>query len=107
MKRRNFLRNSSLAGIAITAARFNSTKENIPDTTNNIDGFDLNEATIDALQQKMQSGALSSVQITKKYLQRIQSIDKSGPFLNAVIEINPDALSIAAELDKERKQGKV
>ncbi len=96
-----------MAGIAITTASFTSSKKNIAEKSADENDFDLNEVTVDMLQQKMQSGTLNSVQITKKYLQRIQSIDKSGPYLNAVIEINPDALSIAAAMDAERKQGKI
>ena len=55
----------------------------------------------------MASGEYSSVSITKLYLKRIEAIDKKGPALNAVIEINPDALTIAAAMDAERKAGKV
>src|SRR5207302_1800860 len=40
---------------------------------------------------------------TQKYLQRIASVDKAGPALNAVIELNPDAIAIAESLDAERK----
>ena len=67
----------------------------------------MNEVTIDQLQKKMQSGTLTSESITAMYLKRIREIDKAGPKLNSVIEINPDALEIARSLDKERKAGKV
>src|SRR6185503_4802942 len=106
MKRRNFLRNTSLAGVTIGTAGFTSSYKKINSNQFDRGNFDLNEITIDVLQQKMQNGTLSSVDITKKYLQRIESIDKNGPYLNAVIEINPDALSMAAAMDKERRQGK-
>ncbi len=69
--------------------------------------FPFMEATIDELQQKMQSGEYTSQAITKLYLRRIAEIDKKGPALNAVIELNPDALAIAASMDAERKAGKV
>jgi amidase len=69
--------------------------------------FVLSEATIDGLQQKMQQGAYTSRSITELYLKRIEQIDKAGPGLHAVIEVNPDALAIADEMDKERKAGKV
>ena len=69
--------------------------------------FEFDETTIDDLQRKMQAGELTSRAITEKYLDRIQQIDKSGPKLNSVIEINPDALSIADAMDNERKNGKV
>src|SRR5260370_15927987 len=63
----------------------------------------LEEATISELQAAMKSGRETAASLTKKYLQRIANIDRSGPALNAVIEINPEALAIARALDKERK----
>lgn len=108
MDRRKFLRNSSLAGFTASALPLLAfDKENKDETYFADDYFELNETTIDALQKQMQSGKLSSVSITKKYLQRIEAIDKSGPQLNAVIEINPDAVSIAQQMDNERKAGKI
>ena len=71
------------------------------------DDFSLNEITIDQLQQKMQSGELTARSITEMYLKRIEEIDKGGPKLNAVIEINPEALTIADALDRERKENNV
>lgn len=70
-------------------------------------GGGLVEATIDELQAKMVSGELTSRKITELYLQRIKEIDRQGPALHAVIELNPDALMIADQLDKDRKSGKV
>ncbi len=72
-----------------------------------IPAFDLNEITVDELQQKMQQGELTSRAITKKYLHRIAALDKKGPAINAVIEINPDAMAIAEAMDQERKAGKI
>ena len=65
--------------------------------------FELDEITIDDLQKAFQSGHYSSHSVTEKYLARIQEIDKAGPRVNSVIEINPDALQIADGLDRERK----
>jgi amidase len=65
--------------------------------------FELDEFTIDDLQQAMQSGKYSSRSLTEKYLARIQEIDKGGPRINSVIEVNPEALEIAEALDRERK----
>ncbi|HEX5412910.1 MAG TPA: amidase [Terriglobia bacterium] len=65
--------------------------------------FELEETTITALQQAMKSGRLTAHSITKKYLARIEELDRRGPCLHAIIEINPDALAIARELDLERK----
>ncbi|MDP1614286.1 MAG: amidase, partial [Methylococcales bacterium] len=55
----------------------------------------------------MQSGKLSAKSLTKMYLKRIEEIDKKGPRLNSVIELNPDALLIATSMDAERKDGKI
>ena len=55
----------------------------------------------------MSVGELTSHAIVQAYLDRIAAIDKSGPTVNAIIELNPDALKIADELDAERKSGKV
>ena len=105
MQRRKFLKNSSIAGLTISS--FLATKgtagaqkknENIP-----ADSFELNETTIDELQQKMQSRKYTSRSITEMYLKRIEAIDKNGPKLNSVIELNPDALAIADAMDAERK----
>ncbi|HEV2494481.1 MAG TPA: amidase [Terriglobia bacterium] len=67
--------------------------------------FEFDETTIAALQDAMQSGRLSAKTISEKYLERINEIDKRGPAVNSVIEINPDALAIATERDEERKAG--
>lgn len=65
--------------------------------------FKIEDASIADLQAAMQSGKTSSQALVKAYLVRIKKIDKSGPSINSIIELNPDALSIAAALDKERK----
>jgi amidase len=115
MNRRKFIKNTSAAGLAITTLAVTScnTKE---EEKKNAAGensksfseeFELNEITIDQLQQKMQSGEYTSRTITQMYLKRIQEIDKKGPALNSVIEINPDAAAIADKMDEERKAGKI
>ena len=63
---------------------------------------DLNEATLAQLQAMMQSGGLSSSRLVNFYLSRISALDQGGPFVNSVIELNPDARAIAASLDAER-----
>ena len=67
----------------------------------------LPEWTITELQEKMESGELSARQVAELYLQRVAAVDKGGPYINAIIELNPDALIIADKLDAERKAGKV
>ena len=110
MNRRLFLRTGSLAGLTLTTAgltALDNTKSLKDSATNQQGRFELEEITIDELQQKMKSGQTSSVTITQLYLNRIALIDKAGPTINAVIEINKDALAIAAAMDKERKAGKI
>ncbi len=66
--------------------------------------FPLEEATIAGLQEMMTSGKETSESLVKLYLERIAKIDRGGPGLNAIIQANPDALAIARELDRERKE---
>ena len=65
------------------------------------------QADVAALQQAMAGGSLSSLVLTKFYLQRIAALDRRGPNLRAVIELNPDALAQAKALDAERRQGQL
>ncbi len=114
MKRKDFLKNGSLAGLAFTSLAAGARKEvsknetaaalRLPVTA---DDFELNEITIDSLQQKMASGVYTAQSVTEMYLKRIEAIDKKGPAINSVIEVNPDAVAIAVALDKERKAGKL
>lgn len=64
---------------------------------------EIEEVTVTELQAGMAASRWTSVQLVEKYLARIDAIDKHGPHLNSVIELNPDAASIAAALDRERK----
>ena len=66
-----------------------------------------NEATIAQLQAEMASGKLTSEKLTGEYIARINALDQNGPGVNSVIELNPDALNMAKNADKLRKQGKV
>lgn len=66
--------------------------------------FPLEEVTIAGLQEMMASGQTTSEKLVALYLERIEAIDKSGPGLNAIIEVNPDALATARELDRERRE---
>src|SRR5580700_5846314 len=65
--------------------------------------FELDESTIPELQDGMKSGKFTARSLTEKYLARIDEIDKRGPAVNAIIELNPDALAIADALDQEHK----
>lgn len=64
---------------------------------------DLAYLDIDEIQDRMDGGELTAVRLVSFHLQRIAELDKAGPALGSVIEINPDALAIAAELDRERQ----
>lgn len=55
------------------------------------------------LQDRMEAGTLTATRLVSFYVQRIAEIDKAGPGLNSVLEINPEAFAIAAELDRERQ----
>jgi amidase len=68
--------------------------------------LNLEEITISQLQAGYQNGTFTVTQVVKAYLDRIEAIDKNGPKLNSIIVINPDALQIAAGLDKELAAGK-
>jgi amidase len=69
--------------------------------------FDLEELTIAELQQRLTSGRETSRSLAEKYLARIEAIDRNGPTLRSVIEVNPDALVEAERLDAERMVNKV
>jgi len=111
MKRREFLSQTSLATIGFLSFFQSSCNTGTRSTTKInsvfVDDFELNEITIRRLQEKFASGYYSSEQITLMYLKRIGEIDKNGPVLNSIIELNPDAVEIARAMDKERKSGKI
>ena len=76
--------------------------------TAEVKAFELEESTIPELQEGMKSGKFTARSLVEKYLERIDEVDtprkdKRGPAVNAIIELNPDALSIADALDQERK----
>ncbi len=65
---------------------------------------DYSEASIADLQDQMHRGELNSEQLVSWYLERIEAIDRNGPALNAILEVNPDALQTARALDEERRE---
>jgi len=70
-------------------------------------GYDVEEKTIAQLQADLTSGAVTSEQLVQAYLDRIEAVDRSGPTLNSIIALNPDALEQARALDAERAAGRV
>jgi amidase len=67
-------------------------------------GDSLEEASIAQLQEGLGLGRVTSIQLVHQYLDRIAKLDKAGPKLNSIIELNPEAEAIAAALDRERKE---
>ncbi len=106
--RRDFLRSGAIGG---AAAFLTVTRETDVRTATHAAGnstvapFELDEATIADLQERMQKGQSSAVQIAEAYLARIAALDRKGPTLHSVLETNPDALDDARRLDGERKAG--
>src|SRR5882757_1567690 len=94
MNRRDLLRLAAVGGVASV---LNSGCTKYMQESSGSARSELMEAQISQLQGQ------SSLAITQEYLQRIEKIDKSGPALNAVIEVNPDARAGARKMDEERK----
>lgn len=67
----------------------------------------LDEVTVAGLQRRLTTGALTSRALVQQYLARIDEVDRRGPSLRSIIEINPDALAIADRMDGERRAGRV
>jgi len=101
--RRQFLQVGILGGTASIAASASGPGGEAAPAEPGVRPFELEETTLASLQQGMKSGKLTARSITAKYLARIEELDRRGPSLHSVIEVNPDALAIAARLDRERK----
>jgi len=110
ISRRSFLKASGTAGAAgalASAGTIANAGAAMAQPERDAGSFPFEEATIAELQAAMAAGRLSSRRLTQAYLRRIRRIDLSGIQLNSVIEVNPDAVEVAAALDAERRQGKV
>lgn len=108
MNRRTFVRHGiagsiGLASVNVVGAAKEPSPANISSANAPPAAFELDELSVSELQAGMASGKYTAHSLAQKYLDRIDDIDKHGPEINSVIEMNPDALSIASELDKERK----
>jgi amidase len=104
MKRRDFLQASAFTCALAVSEPVTALANDVARVAATPTAFELDEITIAELQQDMNSGKLTAHSITRKYLERIVDIDKQGPAINSVIEVNPEALSIADALDRERKE---
>ncbi len=110
--RRRFLRDAALATAGAAAARalpMPSLRPGSPAAAARLVAPfpNLEEATIAELQRAMSSGRLTSLELTRQYLRRIGALDRRGPKLNSIVEVNPQALDIARQLDRERRRGEV
>jgi amidase len=104
--RRQFLHAGVVGGVAVAAGRvadgFGRGEARAAGQAA-VPAFDLEEATIADLRTKMESGEETARSLVEKYLQRIESLDRTGPSLHHVIERNPDVQDVAAALDAERR----
>lgn len=113
MHRRKFILNSTLALSSLSifpilsGCKSGGDEKKVQAGGESGTGFRWDEATVASLQKSMESGELTAVELTRAYLKRIDEIDRNGPALKAVIEINPDAIAIATQLDEERKNKKL
>ena len=107
LSRRGFVKScflGSLAAAALPALAFAEKPAVSPAPRIVISSFELEETSISELAEGMASGKYTARSIAEEYLDRIEDIDRDGPKLRSVIELNPDALDIADALDKERKE---
>jgi amidase len=107
LSRRGFLKSGLSGGVAAAVLPVLTAMGEAapyPGSPEDIKPFELDEVTIGELQDGMGSGKYTARSITEKYLARIEALDRQGPALRSVIDINPDALSIADALDRERKE---
>ncbi len=111
MDRRDFLKTTAAGGAALsTGFACAPTPGGAPEAGSGqqaIPPFEFDEVTVADLQRMMESGEHSARSITEAYLARIEALDRQGPELRSMIEINPDALEIADGLDAERQAGEV
>jgi len=101
MDRREFLQSAVLAGAVRGVAEIKGEADQAPGSQ--VPAFELEEATIATLSEGMSSGKWTARGITEQYLTRIAAVDRAGPTLQSVLEINSEALAIADQLDTERK----
>jgi amidase len=106
--RRSFLKTTLVGSAAATLAPLYPTLGTAREVVSTIPAsgikpFELDEITISDLQDGMKSGQFTARSLVEKYCARIEEVDRNGPAVNSILELNPDALSIAEALDQERK----
>lgn len=102
--RRDFLRLGAAAVAATALARLMESGIRIAEAA---PADQIEEATIAQLQAAMAQGSLSALSLVRMYLARIDALDRHGPRLNSILEVNPEAEAIAMQLDAERRRGHV
>ena len=123
VNRRGFLRSSALAGAALAGVpaacgpasepQAGGPAGGAPDGTEDAptgnlqERFDLEEVALADIAAAIAAGERTSRSVTEAYLSRIAALDREGPGLRSVIETNPEALEIAAALDRERAEGRI
>ncbi|TMI37792.1 twin-arginine translocation signal domain-containing protein, partial [Candidatus Bathyarchaeota archaeon] len=110
VSRRDFLKfTAGAAAVAASSATILGTFPSLTQTPSSLfqtgPASSIEEATIAQLQAQMIAGTLKSLSLVNMYLSRITAIDASGPFLNSILQTNPDATTIASQLDSQRKAG--
>jgi amidase len=107
--RRAFVARALIAGVALALPSVERPLANTPAATlvGGQGNDELFELTIADARSRMEKGSLTSHALTQRYLSRIDAMDKRGPGINAIIELNPDAVAIADAMDAERMAGKV
>jgi amidase len=109
MHRRDFLRTTALVSgvVALGGAACRRQQGTESSAATTPEPFALDEATIAELQAGMTTGQFTSRSIVDTYVARIERLDRQGPTLRSVIELNPEAHAIAEQLDRERQQGRI
>jgi amidase len=112
VSRRDLLRLGAIAGAGLPLAgliggEVAGAQESAASAALSDKALQIVEATIVQMQAAMTRGGTTSLDLVNTYLERIASIDESGPTVNSILEVNPDARRIAHQLDRERKQGHV
>ena len=110
MNRRAFLQTTAAGAAGLTAGAACAPpgdEASSDDGAQSVPAFEFDEVTVPDLQRMMESGEHTARSIAEAYIARIEALDRQGPELRSMIEVNPDALQIADELDAERAAGQV
>ena len=107
LTRRAFLRSGAAGSALILGSAASPARTADAARSFDVPAFELEELTIAGLQARLTSGQDTARSLVEQYIRRIEALDRRGPELRQVLELNPDASAIAAQLDAERKAGRV